>query len=59
MGFYAYESHLSGEVFTSEFEHDYDDLYCDQCGDSDWPLGYFETQAELDEYLKESELFDE
>lgn len=31
---YVYESHLGG-LYTSDYELDYDDLYCEQCGDSD------------------------
>ena len=42
---YIYESHLSG-LYTSTYELDYDELYCEQCGDSDWLIGYAATRAE-------------
>ena len=33
--FYIYEDHLGGGYYVSEDELDYDELYCEQCGDSD------------------------
>lgn len=43
---YYYVSHLDGHLFSSYEELDYDDLYCEECGDSDEYLGYFETEEE-------------
>lgn len=40
---YIYESHL-GNLYTSIYELDYDELYCEQCGDSDWLIGYADTK---------------
>ena len=40
---YIYESHL-GSLYTSIYELDYDELYCEQCGDSDWLIGYADTK---------------
>ena len=39
---YLYESHLGGIYITDE-EQDFENLYCEQCGDSDWLIGSFET----------------
>lgn len=49
---YIYESHLGG-LYTSDECLDYDDLYCEQCGDSDQPIGYAATKAEAWELLKD------
>jgi hypothetical protein len=32
---YIYQNHLSGELYSSKDIIDYDDLYCETCGDSD------------------------
>lgn len=68
---YFYQSHLGGGIFYSEEEIDWDDLYCEQCGDSDTELGYYETAEEAkedlidyedwsEEYIKEvEEIIDE
>lgn len=43
---YLYESHLGG-LYTSLDEQSYDDCYCEQCGDSDWLLGYYDSGEEV------------
>lgn len=43
---HIYESHMGG-FYTSNDEIDYDDLYCDQCGDSDLYLGEAHTLKEV------------
>ena len=48
---YIYESHL-GSLYTSTYELDYDELYCEQCGDSDWLVGYATTREEAWDLLK-------
>ena len=48
---YIYESHLGG-LYTSDEYLDYDDLYCEQCGDSDWLIGYATTKEEAWKFLK-------
>ena len=48
---YIYESHL-GNLYTSIYELDYDELYCEQCGDSDWLIGYATTKEEAWNLLK-------
>lgn len=56
---YIYEGHM-GSLYTSDTFLDYDDLYCEQCGDSDWLIGYATTRAEAWELLKDStDTFDE
>lgn len=42
---YVYEGH-TGDLYVSDCEFDYEDLYCWQCGDSDWLIGYATTKAE-------------
>ena len=55
---YIYENHMGG-LYTSDTFLDYDDLYCEQCGDSDWLVGYASTRAEAWELLKdETNTFD-
>lgn len=40
---YMYESHMGGFYLTSE---PMDDTYCEQCGDSDMPLGMVATRED-------------
>lgn len=49
---YIYQGHL-GSLYTSDEYLDYDDLYCEQCGDSDWLIGCATTRAEAWELLKD------
>lgn len=42
----VYENHMGGIYFSDEVL-DYDDLYCEQCGDSDWHLGHADTWEEV------------
>ena len=48
----VYENHLGG-VFFSEEILEYEDLYCETCGDSDWPLGHADTWEEVLELLSD------
>ena len=43
---YIYEGHL-GTLYSYDHLLDYDDLYCEQCGDSDRELGYVESSADI------------
>lgn len=56
MGKYIYESHLGG-LYTSEHSIPWDELYCEQCGDSDWELGYCTSREEARELLKLRDLW--
>ena len=49
---YIYEGHM-GSLYTSDTALDYEDLHCEQCGDSDWLIGYATTRAEAWELLKD------
>ena len=40
-----YESHMGG-LYTSDEPLDYEDLYCEECGDSDQLIGYAETRED-------------
>ena len=46
MSVYVYESHLGG-LYTSDDYISYDELYCEQCGDSDYEIGSFDTFEEF------------
>lgn len=43
---YLYESHLGG-LYTSDEQIDFDDLYCEECGGSDWEVGEYEDLRDL------------
>lgn len=47
---FIYESHLSG-LFTSDYPIDYEDLYCESCGDQDWEIGEFNSAIDFLEYF--------
>ena len=49
---WIYEGHL-GSLYASDTYLDYDDLYCEQCGDSDWLIGYATNRAEAWNLLKD------
>ena len=49
---YIYEGHM-GSLYTSDELLDYDDLYCEHCGDSDWLVGYAETKEDAWALLKD------
>ena len=49
---YIYEGHLGG-LYTSDEPLDYEDLYCEECGDSDSLIGYAETRSEAWNLLKD------
>lgn len=49
---YIYQSHMGG-LYSSDDELDYEQTYCETCGDSDWLIGYAETREEAWELLKD------
>lgn len=53
MSVYVYESHLGG-LYTSDDYIPYDELYCEQCGDSDYEIGQFDTFEEFLKYFADS-----
>lgn len=50
MEYYIYESHL-GEYYATDEELDYEDTYCETCGDSD-SLVFIGTKEELNNYYQ-------
>ena len=42
-----------GGLYTSDEPLDYEDLYCEECGDSDWLVGYAETREGAWNLLKD------
>ena len=53
MSVYVYESHLGG-LYTSDDYIPSDELYCEQCGDSDWEIGAFDTFEEFLRYYADN-----
>lgn len=49
---YIYESHR-GCLFVSDEILDYEQTYCEICGDSDFLIGYAETREEAWNLLKD------
>lgn len=49
---FIYESHLGG-LYALNKEADEEELYCDECGDHDWLIGYASNRAEAWELLKD------
>lgn len=49
---YIYEGHMGG-LYASDEPLEYEDLYCEECGDSDWLIGYAETREEAWNLLKD------
>lgn len=49
---YLYESHMGG-IYTDEDFLDFDDLYCETCGDSDYCMGSFNTLREFWELIRD------
>lgn len=49
---YIYQSHMGG-LYTSDDNLDYEQTYCETCGDSDWLIGYAETREEAWDLLKD------
>ena len=49
---YIYEGHMGGLYCTDDVQ-DWESLYCEQCGDSDWELGYAETLEDAWKLLKD------
>ena len=52
---YFYESHLGG-IYTSDEEYSYDDLYCEECGDSDTLIGEYDSWEDLIREIKVIEI---
>ena len=55
---YIYESHMGG-LYTSDTKLSYEQRHCEQCGDTDWLIGFASTRAEAWDLLKnETDTFD-
>ena len=50
----VYESHLGG-IYFCDVVRDIDDLYCEQCGDTDWHLGHADTWDEVMELITDED----
>ena len=48
---YIYESHL-GCLYVSKEKLSENNVYCEQCGDCDWLVGYADTREEAWKLLK-------
>lgn len=49
---YIYEDHMGG-LYTSDRELSYEERHCEQCGDTDWSVGYATTKEEAWNLLKD------
>lgn len=49
---FIYEGHMGG-LYCTDYRQNFEDLYCEQCGDSDWELGSAKTLAEAWNLLKD------
>ena len=49
---YIYEGHMGG-LYTPDEALDCEDLYREECGDSDWLIGYAETREDAWNLLKD------
>ena len=49
---YLYEGHL-GDIYITSHPLDHKSLYCEQCGDSDWLVGPFETIEDFWSLIKD------
>lgn len=47
-----------GGLYTLDWQQDFGDLYCEECGDSDWEIGKAETRVEAKKLLKTSKYYD-
>lgn len=54
-----YIGHLNGNIYATDEQQDFADLYCEVCGDSDWEIGEFESGEELKEYILVDDFFGE
>lgn len=48
---------MGGLYATNQYQN-YDDLYCEECGDSDWEIGFSESEEEARKLLKDSEYYE-
>ena len=48
---YIYEDHMGG-IYVSDRELSYEERYCEQCGDTDWFVGYAHTRQGAWDLLK-------
>lgn len=55
---YVYESHLGGGYFGSATPLSFEECYCEQCGDSDWEVGEFETAEQFVAYIADDICFE-
>lgn len=49
---YIYEGHM-GSLYTSDYLLDYQDLYCETCGDCDFLIGFADTKKGAWDLLKD------
>lgn len=48
---YIYEDHMGG-LYTSDRELNYEEIHCEQCGDTDWLIGCATTKEDAWKLLK-------
>lgn len=53
--YYVYRDHLSGGFYTSTRNMSDSELYCDDCGNSDYLMGTADDEKELAELIEHLE----
>lgn len=48
---FIYEDHIFGDIYLSDRKLTSEELYCEQCNDSDWYIGEFDSAVELLKHL--------
>ena len=48
--YYIYSNHLGGGYYATDYEQEYDSLYCETCGDSDQYIASGTRSELLQEY---------
>ena len=56
--FYVYEGHLGG-FYISDVRLEHEFLYCEECGDSDWEYGPYDSFVEFIESFADEICIDE
>ncbi|MED1863333.1 hypothetical protein P4V41_07675 [Fictibacillus nanhaiensis] len=53
--YYVYENHLDGSFYISDQSYNFEELYCDRCGDSDRLIEEFDREEEALKFVNNEE----
>lgn len=54
---WIYQSHMGG-LYVEDEHLGFKDLYCEECGDSDWEIGFAESKEAAKKLLKDTDYYD-